>query len=74
MKSATEDVVSIYAKMEPDAAAVEIGAMDDNARGVDTRQTQAGRGRPRSSPRMEAEKAARLTGLMTGPTGSEMKP
>ena len=31
MKSATDDIVAIYAKMQPEAAARQLGAMDDRS-------------------------------------------
>jgi flagellar motility protein MotE (MotC chaperone) len=72
LKSATEDVVAIYAKMPAEAAAAQVGAMDD---------TVAASILMKLNPRvaggilgeMDADKAAKLTGLMAGPPGSEKK-
>ena len=65
MKAATDDVVAIYAKMSAEAAAAQIGAMDDAvAAGILSKLS------PRVASavlgEMEAEKAAKLTSLMAG--------
>lgn len=72
LKSATEGVVAIYAKMPADAAATQIGAMEDAvASAILVRLTPRAAGAILAE--VEAEKAARLTSLMAGPA-PERKP
>jgi flagellar motility protein MotE (MotC chaperone) len=72
LKSANEDVVAIYAKMEPEAAAAQIGAMGDAAGAAILVKLN-----PRAAGgilgEMDAEKAARLTNLIAGQTDPEKK-
>ena len=72
LKSATDDVVAIYAKMSAEAASSQIGAMEDNvAAAILTKLS------PKAASlilgEMEAGKAARLTSLMAGATSDERK-
>jgi flagellar motility protein MotE (MotC chaperone) len=73
LKSANEEVVAIYAKMPADAAAAQLGAMEDAvAAAIMMKLT------PRAASgilgEMEADKAARLTSLVAGPPGPDKKP
>jgi flagellar motility protein MotE (MotC chaperone) len=66
MKSASDDLVAIYAKMPAEPAAAEIAAMDDPvAAAILVRLTPKTAGAILGE--MEAEKAARLTSLMADP-------
>jgi flagellar motility protein MotE (MotC chaperone) len=70
MKSATDDLVAIYAKMKPDAAAPQLAAMDEStAAAVLTKLT------PQIASailaEMEADKAAKLSTLIAGASGAE---
>ncbi len=66
MKQATDGVVTIYAKMKPDAAALQLTAMDDPIAAAILSKLP-----PRSAgailDEMEAGRAARLTRSMSGP-------
>ncbi len=72
MSKAADNVVAIYARIKPDAAALQIAAMDDamaaallaklNTRSASTILNE-----------MEPGRAARLTNAMVGPTGSDRK-
>jgi flagellar motility protein MotE (MotC chaperone) len=70
MKSATEDVVAIYGKMAPEAAAAELAAMDE---GVAT--AVLSKLNPRAASdilgEMPAEKAAKLSTLIAGAPGAD---
>jgi flagellar motility protein MotE (MotC chaperone) len=72
MKSATEDVVAIYAKMPAEAAAAQLGAMEDPVAVAILIKLN-----PRAAGgilgEMEAEKAARLTSLISGAASPEKK-
>jgi flagellar motility protein MotE (MotC chaperone) len=71
-KSATDDVVAIYAKMSAEAAAAQIAAMEEPVAAA-----ILGRLNPRNASailgEMEADKAAKLTSLMAGQSGEEKK-
>ena len=72
MKSASDDVVAIYAKMPAEPAAAEIAAMDDPvAAAILVRLPPRAAGGILGE--MEADKAAKLTGLMAGTAGPEKK-
>jgi flagellar motility protein MotE (MotC chaperone) len=73
LKSATDSVVAIYAKMSADAAAPQVGAMDDTvASAILVRLNPRAAGAILAE--IDAEKAARLTSLMAGPAPMEQKP
>ncbi len=66
MKQAADGVVAIYAKMRPDAAALQLAAMDDPvAAAILARLPSRAAGAILNE--MEAGRAARLTHAMTGP-------
>lgn len=66
MKQAAEGVVTIYAKMRPDAAALQIAAMDDPTAAAILVKLPA-RAASAILNEMEAGRAARLTRSMVGP-------
>jgi flagellar motility protein MotE (MotC chaperone) len=72
MKSASDDVVAIYAKMPAEPAASEIAAMEDPIAVAILIKLS-----PKTASailgEMEAEEAAKLTGLMTGLADPEKK-
>jgi len=72
LKSATDDVVAIYAKMPAEAAAAQIAAMEDPVAAAILMKLS-----PRAAGgilgEMEAEKAAKLTSLMAGSAAPEKK-
>ena len=72
MKSASDDVVAIYAKMPAEAAAARIAALDDNVAAALLSKLTA---KVASSilGEMETVKAAKLTSLMTGVTPDDRK-
>jgi flagellar motility protein MotE (MotC chaperone) len=65
LKTANDDLVAIYAKMQPENAARQIGAMDDRMAAA-----ILGRLKPTAAgailDEMEAERASRLAGLLAG--------
>jgi len=72
LKSASEDIVAIYAKMPAEPAAAQIAAMDDPiAAAILVRLPPRAAGGILGE--MEADKAAKLTGLMAGTAGPEKK-
>jgi flagellar motility protein MotE (MotC chaperone) len=72
MKSASDDVVTIYAKMAADAAAPQIAAMEDPV-AVAILVKLAPKTAGAILGEMEAEKAAKLTSLMAGLADPEKK-
>ena len=70
MKSATDDVVAIYGKMTPDAAATQLAAMDEGMAAAVLAKLK-----PQTASailaEMEADKAAKLSTLMAGALGAE---
>ena len=72
MKSASEDVVQIYAKMAADAAAGEMASMDDQLAASILSKLK-----PQAASailgEMDADKAGRLTTLMSGANPDEKK-
>jgi flagellar motility protein MotE (MotC chaperone) len=69
MKLAEDNVVAIYAKMRPEAAASQLSAMDDAmAAAVLTKLTSRNAGAILNE--MEPGRAARLTNAMVGPVTS----
>jgi flagellar motility protein MotE (MotC chaperone) len=70
MKSATDDVVAIYAKMAADAAATQLSAMDEPiAAAVLAKLKPQAAGAILSE--MQADKAAKLSTLIAGALGGE---
>ena len=72
MSKAADNVVVIYAKMKPDAAALQIAAMDD-AMAAALLAKLSPRNASTILNEMEPGRAARLTNAMVGPTGSDKK-
>jgi flagellar motility protein MotE (MotC chaperone) len=72
LKAASDDLVAIYAKMQPESAAVQIGAMDDQMAAA-----ILGKLKPNAAgailDEMEAERASRLAAFLSGATGGEKK-
>jgi len=65
LKTANDDLVAIYAKMQPETAARQIGAMDDRMAAAilgKLKPTAAGA----ILDEMEAERASRLAGILAG--------
>jgi len=75
LKAASDDLAAIYAKMQPETAAVQIGAMDD------AMAAALGLSLARIKPsaagaildEMEAERASRLAAFLSGASGGEKK-
>jgi len=65
MKAATDDLVAIYAKMEPDAAAPQLAAMEESVAAAVLAKLN-----PRAASailgEMQADKAAKLSSLLSG--------
>lgn len=72
LKSATEEVAAIYAKMPAEAAAAQIGAMEDPV-AVAILVTLNPRNAGAILGEMDADKAARPTSLIAGPVAPEKK-
>jgi len=72
LNSASDDVVAIYGKMDPEAAAAQIAAMDESIAVSILHKLKVGAA---SSilDQMEAAKAAKLTGLILAVTPPEKK-
>ncbi len=70
MKAANDEVVSIYARMQPENAAQQISAMDDRMAAA-----ILGKLKPAAASaildEMEAERASRLAGMIAGPAGKK---
>jgi flagellar motility protein MotE (MotC chaperone) len=72
LKAASDDVVAIYAKMEPENAATQISAMDDQ-----TATAILGKLKPSAAgailDEMEAERASKLAALLSGASDGQKK-
>jgi len=72
LKAASDDVVAIYAKMQPESAALQISRMDDQ-----TAAAILGKLKPSAAgailDEMEAERASKLTALLSGASDGEKK-
>ncbi len=72
MKSAQDDVVAIYSKMEPESAARQIAALDDRMAAA-----ILGKLKPNAAGailgEMDADRASRLAGLISGMNPEEKK-
>ena len=72
LKAASDDLVAIYAKMQPETAAVQIGGMDDQMAAAILSKLK-----PRAAgailDEMEAERASRLAAFLSGATAGEKK-
>jgi flagellar motility protein MotE (MotC chaperone) len=72
MKAARDDLVAIYAKMEPESAAAQLGALDDRAAAAILARLKP----PAAAAilgEMEAERASRLEGFIAGAGADEKK-
>jgi flagellar motility protein MotE (MotC chaperone) len=72
MNLASEDVVAIYGKMEPEAAAAQLASMDD-ATAVAILSKLSTHAASAILNEMEAAKASKLTGVMSGAAAVEKK-
>lgn len=72
MNSASDDVVAIYGKMEPEAAAAQLASMDE-AMAVAILGKLSTHAASAILNEMEATKAGRLTGVMSGAAAAEKK-
>ncbi len=68
VKSATDDLVAIYAKMQPETAAAQIAAMDDQMAAAILGKLKAGAAGAILNE-MEAERASKLAVVLSGATG-----
>ncbi len=66
MNAARDDLVAIYAKMEPESAARQLGALDDRTAAAILGKLKPGAAGPILGE-MEPERASRLQSLITGP-------
>jgi flagellar motility protein MotE (MotC chaperone) len=72
LKAASDELVAIYAKMQPETAAVQIGAMDDQmAAAILAKLKPSAAGAILDE--MEAERASRLAAFLSGAAGGERK-
>ena len=72
LKAASDDLVAIYAKMQPENAAVQLSAMDDQMAAA-----ILGKLKPSAAgailDEMEAERASKLASFLSGASGGEKK-
>ena len=72
LKAASDDLVAIYARMQPEKAATQIGAMDDQMAAA-----ILGKLKPSAAGailnEMEAERASKLASFLSGASGSGEK-
>jgi flagellar motility protein MotE (MotC chaperone) len=72
LKSASDDLVAIYAKMQPETAATQIAAMDDQMAAAILGKLKAGAAGAILNE-MEAERASKLATVLSGATGAGKK-
>ncbi len=72
LKAATDNLVAIYGKMRPEAAAIQIAAMDDPMAAAILGKLKPGAAGAILNE-MEAERASRLAVLLSGAPGGEKK-
>jgi flagellar motility protein MotE (MotC chaperone) len=72
LKTANDNLVAIYAKMQPEAAAIQIAAMDDPMAAAILGKLKPGAAGAILNE-MEAERASRLAVLLSGAPGGEKK-
>jgi flagellar motility protein MotE (MotC chaperone) len=72
MNSASEDVAAIYGKMEPESAAAQLALMDD-ATAVSILGKLNARAASAILNEMEADKAGKLTAVLSGAAAAEKK-
>ena len=72
LKAASDDLVAIYAKMQPETAATQIAAMDDQMAAAILAKLK-----PKAAGailnEMEAERASKLAVVLSGATSGEKK-
>ena len=68
LKSASDNLVAIYAKMQPETAATQIAAMDDQMAAAILAKLKAGAAGAILNE-MEAERASKLAAVLSGATG-----
>jgi flagellar motility protein MotE (MotC chaperone) len=72
LKSASDNLVAIYAKMQPETAATQIAAMDDQMAAAILSKLKAGAAGAILNE-MEAERASKLAVVLSGATGAGKK-
>ena len=72
LKSASDDLVAIYAKMQPETAATQIAAMDDQMAAAILGKLKAGTAGAILNE-MEAERASKLAVVLSGANGAGKK-
>ena len=72
LKSASDNLVAIYAKMQPETAATQIAAMDDQMAAAILAKLKAGAAGAILNE-MEAERASKLAAVLSGATGAGKK-
>lgn len=72
LKAASDDLVAIYARMQPETAAVQIAAMDDQMAAAILGKLKAGAAGAILNE-MEAERASKLAVVLSGATGAGKK-
>ncbi len=72
INSASDEVVAIYAKMEPEAAAAQLASMDD-AMAVAILGKLTAHAASAILNEMEAARAGKLTGILSGADAAEKK-
>jgi flagellar motility protein MotE (MotC chaperone) len=72
LKSASDDLVAIYAKMQPETAATQIAAMDDQMAAAILSKLKSGAAGAILNE-MEAERASKLAVVLSGSTGAGKK-
>ena len=73
MNAASDDVVSIYAKMDPEAASAQMGAMDESVAAAVLYKLKPNVASTILNE-MDAAKAGRLTGIMSGAVSATIAP
>ena len=72
LKAASDNLVAIYAKMQPETAAVQIAAMDDQMAAAILSKLKPGAAGAILNE-MEAERASKLAAFLSGSAGGEKK-
>jgi flagellar motility protein MotE (MotC chaperone) len=72
LKAASDDLVAIYAKMQPENAAVQLSAMDDQMAAAILGKLKPGAAGAILNE-MEAERASKLASFLSGASGAEKK-
>jgi flagellar motility protein MotE (MotC chaperone) len=72
LKAASDDLVAIYAKMQPENAAIQLSAMDDQMAAAILGKLKPGAAGA-ILDEMEAERASKLASFLSGASGAEKK-